>query len=106
MHIKPFDVEIWMNEWETQCEWSLAETCVQSLTIAELLAIADKNSDDLSELLSMKMTYGAIDGSDRLRRAICALYDNQKPENVVVTHGTIGANMLVKRLWFQLATGL
>ena len=40
MQIEPFGVEIWMNEWETQCRWNLAETCVDSLTIAELLALA------------------------------------------------------------------
>ena len=97
MHIDPFGVEIWMNEWETKCEWNLAETCVESLTIAELLKLAGKNDVDLSELLSMKMTYGAIEGSERLRRAICALYDRQNIENVIVTHGTIGANMLVHK---------
>ena len=97
MHIEPFGVEIWMNEWETKCDWNLAETCVESLTIAELLALVGKNDTDLSALLSMKMTYGDIEGSMRLRRAICALYDTQLPENVLVTHGTIGANMLVHK---------
>jgi len=97
LHIEPFGVEIWMNEWETKCAWNLAETCVESLTIAELLALAGKNETDLSSLLTMKMTYGAIEGSMRLRRAICALYEQQEPENVIVTHGTIGANMLVHK---------
>jgi len=97
MHIEPFGVEIWMNEWETRCEWNLAETCVESLTIAELLQLTGRNDDSLSELLPMKMTYGAIEGSDRLRRAISALYEKQKPENTLVTHGTIGANMLVHK---------
>ena len=97
MHIEPFGVEIWMNEWETKCEWNLAETCVESLTIDELMTLAGKNDTDLSALLSMKMTYGAIEGSTRLRGAICALYEQQKPENVIVTHGTIGANMLVHK---------
>ncbi len=97
MHIEPFGVEIWMNEWETKCEWNLAETCVESLTIGELLKLAGKNDTDLSELLAMKMTYGAIEGSDRLRRAIAALYEKQTVENIIVTHGTIGANMLVHK---------
>jgi len=97
MHIEPFGVEIWMNEWETKCEWNLAETCVGSLTIGELLKLAGKNDTDLSELFSMKMTYGSIEGSDRLRTAIAALYEKQATENVIVTHGTIGANMLVHK---------
>lgn len=95
MHIEPFGVEIWMNEFETKCELNLAETCVESLTIAELLALIGHNSTDLRDLLPMKMTYGAIEGSERLRVAIAALYARQKPENVIVTHGTIGANSLV-----------
>lgn len=97
MRIDPFGVEIWMNEWETKCDCNLAETCVESLTIAELLEITGQNSSDLSALLPMKMTYGEINGSARLRRAIAALYQRQTPDTVIVTHGTIGANMLVHR---------
>ncbi len=97
MHIEPFGVELWMNEWETRCEWNLAETCVESITIEGLLRLAGKNDHDLSDLLTMKMTYGAIEGSQRLREAIAALYDKQNVANVIVTHGTIGANMLVHK---------
>ncbi|MCO4826176.1 MAG: aminotransferase [Amylibacter sp.] len=95
MKIAPFAVEMWMNDWETKCELNLAETCVESLTIAELLALTGRNDDSLSELLTMKMTYGGIEGSDRLRNAITTLYANQNPENIVTTHGTIGANALI-----------
>lgn len=97
MYIEPFGVEIWMNEWELKCDLNLAETCVESMTLAELLKLAGKNEKALSELLSMKLSYGAIEGTDRLRTAICSLYDNQAVENVIVTHGTIGANMLVHK---------
>lgn len=97
MKITPFGVEMWMNEWETKCELNLAETCVESLTIDQLLQLSGKNSTDLSEMLPMKMTYGAIEGSDRLRDAIASLYRDQSWENVIVTHGTIGANMLVHK---------
>lgn len=97
MKIEAFAVEQWMDEWETKCELNLAETCVQSLTIAELLELAGQNSDDLTALLDMQMTYGAIRGSDRLRAAISALYANQSPENIIVAHGAIGANMLVHK---------
>lgn len=95
MKIRPFGVEIWMNEFENDCEFNLAETCVASLTIEQLLAMSGKNDSVMSDLLPMKMTYGAIQGSDRLRDNICTLYANQKRENIVVTHGAIGANALV-----------
>jgi aspartate/methionine/tyrosine aminotransferase len=97
MQIEPFAVEIWMNEWEYNCELNLAETCVHSLTIAELLDLAGKNATDLSDLLDLKMTYGEIRGSTRILSAISNLYTNQSPENIITTHGTIGANMLVHR---------
>ena len=97
MYIEPFGVEIWMNEWETKCDWNLAETCVESLTVVELLELAGKSAADLSELLSIRLGYGAILGSDRLRTAICSLYDKQQTDNVIVTHGTIGANMLIHK---------
>lgn len=97
MYIEPFKVEIWMNEWETRCAHNLAETCVASITIDELLQMSGRNSDDLSDLLPMKMTYGAIEGSTRLRKAISTLYENQDIANITVTHGTIAANTLVHK---------
>ncbi|MEB8387023.1 aminotransferase [Rhodobacteraceae bacterium KMM 6894] len=95
MKIQPFGVEIWMNEFENHCKFNLAETCVASLTIAQLLEMSGKNADVLDDLMPMKMTYGAIEGSDRLRDAICTLYATQKREDISVTHGAIGANALV-----------
>ena len=95
MYIEPFGVELWMNEFETKCDYNLAETCVESITVAELLELTDQHQNSIEELLSLKLTYGAIEGSDRLRNAIAALYSNQSAHNTLVTHGTIGANSLV-----------
>ncbi len=95
MDIRPFGVEMWMNEYETKCELNLAETCVESITLGELFEMAGQHNSILSDLSAMKMTYGAIEGSDRLRDAICSLYENQTRENILTTHGTIGANSLV-----------
>ncbi len=95
MKIREFAVEIWMNRYETQCELNLAETCVESLTMAELLALAGQREAVLSDLLPMKLTYGEIEGSRRLRGLVASLYERAKPENVLVTHGAIGANALV-----------
>ncbi|MEM6499752.1 MAG: aminotransferase, partial [Pseudomonadota bacterium] len=97
MQIDPFKVELWMNEWETRCTYNLAETCVASLTVEELLHLSGRDSSELQHLLAMKMTYGAIEGSTRLRHAIGALYDNQSLDTLTVTHGTIAANMLVHK---------
>ena len=97
MFIEPFEVEIWMNEWETRCTYNLAETCVASITINELLALSGRDKADLYEILSMKLTYGDIEGSDRLRAAISKLYANTAIADITITHGTIAANMLVHK---------
>lgn len=95
MKIEPFGVELWMNEFENHCEFNLGETCVASLTVAELLDLTGVGQGALDEILAMKMTYGAITGSERLRSAIAALYETVSPSNVLVAHGAIGANKLV-----------
>ena len=95
MKIREFGVEVWMNAYENDAKFNLAETCVDSITIAELLVLAGKNDTALSDLLPMRMSYGAIEGSDKLKSAICGQYDRQAAANVIVTHGTIGANHLV-----------
>lgn len=94
MRIRPFAVEQWMNEYETHCDWNLAETCVESLTVGELLDMAGLAGSILDELLPMKLTYGAIEGSGRLRDNVAALYADQSRENVLITHGASGANQL------------
>ena len=95
MKIKEFGVEIWMNEYENTCLYNLAETCVESLTVEQLLNMAGKRETIIDELLPMKLTYGAIEGSDRLRNNITQIYKNQKRDNILITHGAIGANALI-----------
>ncbi len=95
MDIRPFGVEMWMNEYETKCAFNLAETCVTSIKLGELFQMAGVTQQIMGDLSATKMTYGAIEGSDRLRHAVSSLYETQRPENILTTHGTIGANSLV-----------
>ncbi len=95
MKIRPFGVEIWMNETENNCAFNLGETCVESLTLSQLLELTGQSNSFLSDILPMKLTYGAIEGTERLRSAIAALYERQGAENILITHGAIGANALL-----------
>lgn len=95
MKIREFGVEIWMNQYESSCAYNLAETCVASLTVAQLLHMAGKAQTILEELLPLKLTYGAIEGSDRLRDNVASLYARQQRHNALITHGAIGANALL-----------
>ncbi len=95
MKIERFKVEEWFNKYEYWAKYDLADTCVDSLSINELLEITGKSEDFVAEVFSRKLNYGDIHGSQRLKNAIAALYKNQSSENITVTHGTIGANQLV-----------
>lgn len=94
MKIDHFAVEIWMNAYETRCRYNIAETCVDSITLRGLLDLAG-SPDVLAELGPRKLTYGEIEGAERLRAAIAALYDHATIDQVVTTHGAIGANALL-----------
>ena len=94
MKIQDFGVEMWMNAYENDCAYNLAETCVESLTVAELLALSGDTGQAFDDILHMKLTYGAIEGSARLRQAIASLFQTVETENIAVTHGAVGANGL------------
>jgi len=93
--IEPFGVEQWMNAWETKCELNLAETCVASLTLAELMQMAGTTQQMPADLAGMKMTYGEIRGSTKLRGLVAEGFKGQTAANVLITHGTVGANHMV-----------
>ncbi|WP_030622396.1 aminotransferase [Streptomyces sclerotialus] len=95
MKIREFAVEQWMNQYEETCRYNLAETCVRSLTTGELLELSGRREQVLAELAATPLTYGPIPGSPRLRALVADLYSDQSPDNVLVTHGAIGANALV-----------
>ena len=92
MKIDIFKVEEWFNQYEKTAKYNLADTCIDSMSINELLKLSNEKLDDI---LSKKLNYGDIQGSLRLKQAILGLYQNQDLENITVTHGAIGANQLV-----------
>lgn len=92
MKIDKFKVEEWFNKYENKAKYDLADTCVESLSIDELL---DITNTDVKDLYSKKLNYGDIHGSARLKNAICTMYEKQVPDNITITHGAIGANQLV-----------
>ena len=44
MEIKDFEVEQWMNLWETKCTYNVAETCVYSLSLDQLFELTGGDS--------------------------------------------------------------
>ncbi|MDR1509402.1 MAG: aminotransferase class I/II-fold pyridoxal phosphate-dependent enzyme [Synergistaceae bacterium] len=94
MYIAPFGVEQWMNEWETGAVANLAETCVDSMTAAELLDLSGRREEILEQMMDLRLSYGDILGSDEIRELIASLYDSADRENVVVMNGGAAANFI------------
>ncbi len=94
MKIERFGVEEWMNAYEEKARFNIAETCVDSLTVEELLELSGGKETFLEEFLSRKLTYGEIPGSFDLRAHISRLYDTLDEKNILLAHGGIGANFL------------
>lgn len=95
MKIENFKVEEWFNKYEKDAVYDLADTCVESLSINELLEISGGREEHIKKIFGTKLNYGEIHGSIELKKAICTLYNNKCLENITVTHGAIGANHLV-----------
>ncbi|GAT18426.1 aminotransferase [Secundilactobacillus silagincola] len=96
MKMKTFGVEQWMDEYETAATYNLGETCVSPLSLHALLSLTDTDEQTFTQkMLTTRLTYGNIVGAPELRAGITQLYQNLTPENVVTTHGAIGANSLV-----------
>ena len=95
MKIAAFKVEEWMNEYEIDAEYNIAETCVESLTVEEVLNFSDDPTARLEEIKKMQLTYGDIKGSAAFKKGVSNLYQNVSPENILPSHGAIGANFLL-----------
>jgi len=94
MDIKTFKVERWINTYENDADYEIAETDAKPFTIKELLSLGD--FEDLKkQFLNLKLGYNPTTGSKELREAVASLYGNAELENVLITTGAIEADYLV-----------
>ncbi|KAF2868004.1 pyridoxal phosphate-dependent transferase [Massariosphaeria phaeospora] len=98
VQIEKFSVEAWMDQYETKCEYNIAETCCASLSIDQLRELSEDKTRDVFQT-SKPLSYGAIRGSDALRGNLSRLYSARSssplsPENIISTPGAIQANYL------------
>ena len=93
MKIKPFAVEAWMNRYEVGAKYNIAETCVDSVSAAELFALTGEDGAAFWERFSARrLTYGDIEGAPEFKEGVCGLYKTVRPEEVIPCHGAAGAN--------------
>lgn len=95
MKIDLFDNEAWMTKYETNYRYNLAETCVASMSINDLLEFVENKEEVVNNLLNAKLDYGPITGSFKLRSGIAKLYQTGDEDNIAITHGCINANEMV-----------
>lgn len=95
MEVKQFLVEDWMNTYEMDAVYNLAETCVDSFTLGELISLSEEREEFMKGLYDKKLTYGFIEGSPAIRKLVASTYSGMKEQNVLITQGGIGANFLV-----------
>ncbi|KAF2643329.1 PLP-dependent transferase [Massarina eburnea CBS 473.64] len=96
--IVDFSVESWMDAYETQCKYNIAETCAASISIDHLRELSEDKSREILDQ-SKILTYGAIRGSDALRNNLARLYSAKTShplpaDNILTTPGAIAANYL------------
>ena len=67
MKIDTFKVERWMNDFEDRAVYNLGETCIDSLSLEELLKLCGKKPEEyFAELAETKLAYSHIFGSPEL----------------------------------------
>ena len=55
MKIRDFGVEMWMAKYENEAIYNIAETCVASITVDELLEMADMKAEAFEKISQMKI---------------------------------------------------
>ena len=83
MKLNEFKVETWMTDHENDCQYNLTETCVSSLSLLELQQFVQE--DIAKQMMSMKMDYGPIVGSTRLKKAWSYCWINTFKKSYLIT---------------------
>ncbi|MEZ4593339.1 MAG: pyridoxal phosphate-dependent aminotransferase [Chloroflexota bacterium] len=81
MKIKPFATEHFFAKYEFNTPYQLCNSDCETVTVAELLALADVN---LAELGQLALGYTESQGNPQLRQAIAASYATATPDDVVI----------------------
>ncbi|GAA1042282.1 pyridoxal phosphate-dependent aminotransferase [Virgisporangium ochraceum] len=80
-----FRLETYFSRWEFVAEHHLTASDAQTLTVAELLALADES--DREAFSALPLGYTPTWGTDRLREAVSRTYDTCGPADVLTFAG-------------------
>ena len=101
MKIKTFQVERWLNLYENDAKYELAETDAKAFLLAELSQLEPKENV-LENMKKITLGYNPTSGSDALKELIAKLYGNQtSSKNILITTGAIEADFLLSNVLVQ-----
>ena len=102
MQLKPFLLDMWLDDYEHDIEFNLASSEGPRWTVNELLDLADEPEEARERFLNHELVYGRPAGADGLREAIAEMHD-VSPECVQVMTGASEA--LVVLMWLAAEPG-
>jgi aspartate/methionine/tyrosine aminotransferase len=83
--LRPFALEVFLSKWEFTARFHLCASDMQSITLSELLAMADPA--DRTAWDQLYLGYTETWGSPALRETIASTYDNVTPDHVLTFAG-------------------
>lgn len=95
MKLDVFEVEMWMTEHESNYLYNLADSCVPSLSVQDLLEYCPNKEEIINKIFETKLDYGPIVGSKELRSGILKLYEHGDIDNIAICHGCTSSMELV-----------
>lgn len=94
MDIRTIGVEAFLNDYEHEATWDIAQSTISSLEMGEILELDGKGGESFYAALNKeKMNYGWIEGSDDFKQEVAKLYKHVDPANVLQMNGGTGANL-------------
>jgi aspartate/methionine/tyrosine aminotransferase len=102
VQLKPFLLDMWLDDYEHDIEFNLASSEGPRWTVNELLDLAGEPEEARERFLNHELVYGRPAGADGLREAIAEMHD-VSPESVQVMTGASEA--LVVLMWLAAEPG-
>lgn len=94
MDVSDFKVERWLNRYELDARYNLAETDAKPFTLEEVLSLGDKEALT-RQIMRLSLGYNPTMGSEGLRGLIASRYKGTDASEVLVTVGAIEADFLL-----------
>lgn len=83
--MRDFELETWFSKWEFSARYHMTASDIESISIADLLALASPR--DREGFAKLKLGYTETWGSPGLREAISDTYDTGSPEDILCFSG-------------------